>query len=349
MSNLKDINYKHLPDEEKKKLQEKFHENDLNYFSSFAIETDSIGKDDLEEINKIIDKRLSNPLFKFNLSSLIFIGLGIVLGLSVYFFRDNNGKNNTLLSEEFKSKMPNISNSTPIVSGVDSVKNNTNNNLISTKEHFNISQAGEQLHLSTPMENINIKEINSIEVKEATYTPAEEILNYIPNASAIFIYDLKVANYKNYYFKNTRNIDIRDNGLSAQYSEKEEVNSITKRLQDRDYYAHEIIKDAMEAFHKKQFTLCIELLDLLRGYNKDDVNTQFYLGMSFFYLGDYNKAKSYFEKATNNNINIFLQESEFYTALCLKKTGKISEAKDLFKKIADKKLFYAERASEELN
>lgn len=347
MTNLKDINYKDLPDEEKKKLQKQFHESDLNYFSSFAIESDSIHQADLEDLNKAIDKRVSGSSFKFNLNLFISLGCGILIGAAFFFIWHHNTKNKTNLSEEINSKMPLASNSTPIVSGVDTTNAGASKTTL-PKEHFNISESGEQLHLSTPMENIEIKDINSIEVKTPDHTPSEDILTYIPNSSVIFIYDLKVANYKNYYFKNTRNIDIRDNGLSAQYSDKEE-NNLNKRLQDQDYYAHEIIKDAMEAFNKKQFTLSIELLYLLRDYNKNDVNTQFYLGMSFYYLGEHNKAKSYFEKAANNDINIFLQESEFYTAICLKKTGKLSEANELFKKIVAKKLFYADRAAEELN
>jgi len=124
---------------------------------------------------------------------------------------------------------------------------------------------------------------------------------------------------------------------------------LNKRLEDKDYYAHEIIKDAMNFFHKKQYNASIELLDLLKGYNKDDVNTQFYLGMSYFYTGNYTKASLYFENAKNNELNIFLQEAEFYSAYCLKKSGKTAEANEQFKKIISKKLFYAERAEQELD
>ena len=42
--------YKNIPDNEKKKLQKQFHENDLNYFSSFAIEDNAITKKDLEDV-----------------------------------------------------------------------------------------------------------------------------------------------------------------------------------------------------------------------------------------------------------------------------------------------------------
>lgn len=348
MTDFKSNNYNTLPEEEKKNSQKLFHENDLNYFSSFAIETDTIQEQDLLELNNSIDKRISPSWFKTNFKLLFSLGSGIVIGGALLFIWKYNDKSNASVFEKTNLKTPLASNTNKKNPESDTVLSNFKETSI--KEHFNISESGEQLSISSPMENMEIKDINSIEVKTPASNPQEEVLAYIPNASVIFIHDMKVANYKTYYFKNTRNIDIRENGLSAQFANKEEAsNTLSKRLQDRDYYAHEIIKDAMETFNKKQFAETVNLLELLKNYNKDDVNAQFYLGMSYFHLADYNKALSHFEKAKHNDVNIFLQESEFYTALCYKKTGKTKEANVLFKQIVNMKLFYAERAADELN
>jgi hypothetical protein len=344
---MKDINYKELPEKEKRKLQEEFHENDLNYLSSFAFESGTIKEEDLDDLNKAIDKRVSGISSGFNLNVIIALVIGVLIGGAIfYFWPEKNAKpiseKENIQPQNNNSSQGNIQQTTIDSSSAEIPKPHA-------KEHFNISESGEHLSLSSPMENMEIKDINSIEVKSITPTDPEEILNYIPNSSVIYIHDLKVANYKGYYFKNSDNIDIRDNGLSAQFSNKEETNNLNKRMEDKDYYAHEIIKDALDAFNKKQYVASIDLLSLLNNYNKDDVNTQFYLGMSHFYLGNYTKATKFLEAAENNSINIFLQESEFYSALSMKKSGKIDEAKNLFKKIAGKKLFYAARATEELN
>ena len=103
----------------------------------------------------------------------------------------------------------------------------------------------------------------------------------------------------------------------------------------------------MQACYKKQYTVCIDLLEMLHRFNKDDVNAQFYLGIGYFNLGNYNKALEYFDSAENNGINVFMQEAEFYKALSYKKSGQSHEANVLFKKIASKKLFYSERAKKE--
>ncbi len=342
---MNNINYKDLPEKEKRKLQEQFHETDLNYLSSFAFEANAIKMEDLEDLNSRIDKRISGNSF-FNMNVVIALAIGIFIGCSVFFVWHEKSLTHASHPENFNlnEDVKEIKATTPLSAEI--VVTETEDK---PKEHFSISESGEQLSLLTPMEDAEIKDINSLEVKPVTITETEELLAYIPNSSVLFIHDLKVANYKGYYFKNSGNIDIRENGLSAQFSNKEEVSGLNKRLQDKDYYAHEIIKDAMQAFNKKQFTASIELLDLLQGYNKDDVNTQFYLGMSYFYLGNYNKATPYFERTISNDINVFLQEAEFYSALSMKKGGNVTEANELFKKIIRKKLFYAERAVQELN
>lgn len=338
---------KNLPDNEKKKLQKQFHESDLNYLSSFAFEANLIKTEDLEELNRSIDKRVSGSVSGLNLNVIVALALGIFIGCSVFLVWKEKSKTFAAHQEDINFSAPIIPNNQSLSPNLQS-EQKPENSPDHLNEHFSISESGEQLNLLTPMENMDIKDINSIEVKEKNEAAPEELLNYIPNSSVIFIHDLKVANYKNYYFKNFDNIDIRNNGLPAQFSDKEEVNNLSKRLQDKDYFAHEIINDAMEAFNKKQFYSCIELLDLLNAYNKDDVNTQFYLGMCYYYTGNFNKAISYFNNALNNNVNIFLQEAEFYSALCFKKSGKITEAEVQFKKIISKKLFYASRAEEEI-
>lgn len=346
---MKDFNYKELPEKEKRKLQEKFHENEMNYFSSFAYEAGTIKEKDMEDLNKAIDKRISGSKPKLYRNLFISLGSAIILGTTFFFIWQHNNKAGSKKIGDIIITVPQVNNRNEVEEAEVRSTENTVTEKVTEKEHFNISESGEHLNLSGPMENMELKDINSIDVKTVTTTEPEEILNYIPNSSVIYIHDLKIADYKGYYFKNSDNIDIRDNGLSAQFSNKEETNTLSKRIEDKDYYAHEIIKDAMEAFHKKQYAAAIELLDVLNRYNKDDVNTQFYIGMSYFYLGNYTKAIKFLESSERNSNNVFLQESEFYLALSTKKSGKTEEAKTLFRKIASQKLFYADRAAQELN
>jgi len=349
------IKYKKMPEADRHKLQRQFHESELNYFTSFSFESGIISEEDVKDLNNRIDKKVKGNSFGSGMNVFIALICGVFIGASVFFAWFEKSKTHASHYEDLSSSSGNESNSPLkeselLTSSREKVVSNTNT-LPGTeipKEHFSISGSAEELHTYTPMEDAEIKDINSIEVKEQPLA-SEENFEYIPNAPVIFIYDLKIANYKTYYFKDNRNVDVRDNGLSAQFSNKEESqSSLNKRLEERDYYAHEIIKDAMHYYHKKQYTGCIDLLELLYKFNKADVNAQFYLGMSYFNLGNYNKAAGFFDTVENNTVNVFVQEAEFYKALCYKKSGKGEAANELFKKIISRKLFYADRAKEEL-
>lgn len=341
------INYNALPEAEKQKLQRVFHEDDLNYFTSFSFEANAISPADINDLNKTIDKRAGKTPPSGRLNLFIALAIGIFIGCSLFFIYHQNkltpSSKNQPISELDKNNFE-----APLTT-IDTVTAIITKKQPEPVEHF-VSGAINETHIEhTEMEDMAIKEIAELEVKEPQLSEEVNFV-YIPNASVIFIHDLKVADYLKYYFKDNRNIDIRDNGLSPRYSNKEEAApSLSSKAEDRNYYAHEIIKDALYAFHKKQYSLSIELLELLRRYNKDDVNAQFYTGMSYYILGDYKNALYYLSKAEENRINIFLQETEFYKALCYAKSGKTGEAKTLLTQIKNKKLFYSKRAAEELS
>jgi hypothetical protein len=328
---------------EKQKLQKEFHKSELNYFSSYALESGAIDKDDLRDLNTRIDKKVKGGSLGWNMNVFIALLCGIFIGASVFFVWFEKSKIHDSHYQDVSVKNPVIADNNSTREETQSVKSE---NQTEPKEHFSAGGPAEQLYVYEPMENAEIRDIYSIEVKEPNLV-SEENMEYIPNASIVFIHDLKIANYKGYYFKDERNIDLRTTGLSAQFSSKEEVQgNLSSHLADRDYYAHEIIKDAMQAYHKKQFTVTIDLLEMLYKFNKDDVNAQFYLGMSYFNLGNFKKAAGYFTLAEQNSINIFLQEAEFYSAVCYRNAGDTEKANELLKQIVFKKLFYAKRAEE---
>ena len=174
----------------------------------------------------------------------------------------------------------------------------------------------------------------------------ELILQFIPNAPVVFINNMKVTNYRLYYFKRNEGINLAINtGVSAQY---ENSSNIERAILSKNsaYFAHKIIQRAMRLFDSKDYTGCIEELNLLYDYNKDDANTQFYLGLCYYQLGKYTLAQSFFNKNLDNAINIFHQESEFYEALCLLKTNQTELAKAQLQRIVVNKGFYCDRAKE---
>lgn len=336
-------NYSMLSESEKAKVQKRFHEDDLSYYSSYAVENGLLKETDINELLLRIDKRSGNSFFQG--PGILVVLSAVFLGLTVFFMVYENSKTHPSQYQVFREPIQNLNNISLMIpedmEPVDKVKPEYH------REHFSIQHSGEQITIKETDENMPVKEITQLEVPVATVNE-EPLLNYIPNAPVIFIKDLKVANYKSYYFKNNQSIDVFNTGVSAQFENKNEIqNNLLNKINERNVYAHEIIKEAMINFEDKDYGNCIASLELLLNYNKHDVNALFYSGMSFFYLGNYHKAQYYFDETLNNDINVFQQEAEFYKALCLLRNKKPEEAKALLSSIVAKKMFYSKRAFQE--
>jgi tetratricopeptide (TPR) repeat protein len=204
---------------------------------------------------------------------------------------------------------------------------------------------------SVPDEEVAEAPLEMLPSKTLTLTHDKEseediVFKFTPNAPVIFIHNLKVTNYRMYYFKYSQSIDLSINvGLSAQYGSNADIEH-QQLNRSNAYFAHKIIQKAMWLFNSKNTVNCIEELTLLYDFNPDDANAQFYLGMCYYQLGKYNQASRFFQKNLSNINNIFHQESEFYQALCLLNTDHILEATKLLENIISNKGFYSVRAKE---
>lgn len=327
-------------------LQQKQEQHDeLNYLSGLAFEQFGLEEKELDKITQTIDKKTIKggqsftPIF----TSLL---IGLFIGVSVFFVIFNKSKNHASVYQELKEEN-------------EALKKSLNNKVLAQDTVLNIIQHEEKTtkeHFATPDVLINetksFEELESLTIKEATIPFAElelkeELIStHIPNAPVIFINNLKVTNYKSYYFKQNDGIDLSLNtGLSAQYESTANLQK-TQRNRNSKYYAHLIIQRAMKCFSQKQLDACMEELQMLYDYNKQDANAQFYIGMCYMEKQQYAKALGLFENSLENEINIFHQEAEYYKAYCLLKTKQIDSAKDLLLQIKNNKGFYSERATE---
>ncbi len=342
MLNTNDIkNYTALSELEKKKLQQKFHEDDLSYLASHAIESNSISLADIEELHSRIDLKTKTGFTKTYLNTFVALVCGIFIGATVFFAWFENKRNHDAHYEAINTEKTLGKTIQPEaiteVTVVEKAKTGYH------KEHFSINHSAEQIEseLALP-ETIETKSVTGITTQ--INENIEINLRYLPNAPVIFIKDLKVANYNLYYFKNNQSIDLQT-GLSAEFANKtEKENAILTKNPNENYYAHQIIKDGIINFSAKNYSGCIDLLGLLYKHNKRDVNAQFYIAMSYYYLGNYDKSKLFFDEVLDNDINIFEQESEFYKAMCLFNAGQKGEAASLLRSISERKCYFTPNA-----
>jgi tetratricopeptide (TPR) repeat protein len=170
----------------------------------------------------------------------------------------------------------------------------------------------------------------------------EEKLRYMANAPVFYIHDLKITDYRNLYFK--RNHFVPVPGTVASSAAKEGVTPTSALKQNADYFLHEELADAMLQFKKGRYDRCIQTLNVVATYNKEDVNCDFYLGLCYYYKHNYAMAISLLDKCTVSLNNTFLQEAMYYKALCLMESGNADEAQKLFQQITEEGEFYSEKA-----
>lgn len=342
MINPNDITkHNNLPKDKKYALEKQMQEDDLTYLSSLAFDQFSVTNAELDKINLLIDKKSSRNYTSFN---IIFISVlcGLLIGISVFFVIFQKNKNHPSVFQTIEDEQ--------IAKKLNPTTTDTVFPIIETKptEHYNTIANNIEKAAAIEMPEVMTSKALTLSLPE-NEDNEELVFAFTPNAPVVFINNLKVTNYRLYYFKQSEAIDLDINsGLSAQYGSKTDVERTTAN-KSNTYFAHKIIRQAMRLFNTKNITNCIEELTLLYNYNNDDANAQFYLGMCYFQLGKFTLAQNYFQKNLDNVNNIFHQESEFYEALCLLNTQQVDEATKQLQNIMNNKGFYSQRAQETLS
>lgn len=336
-------NYKTSTKEKKHSIEKIMQETDLNYLSSVSFEQFDVSEKEIDQLNSLIDIKISRGPGSAN---TIFIALlcGLLIGISVFFVLFQKSKNHPSVYQsldEEKAALALQNNISPHDTLFPVLK-------VKPVEHYRTidNSAPDEQITEEPLEMLPSKPLTLSNEKE---TEEDIVFKFTPNAPVIFIHNLKVTNYRMYYFKYNESIDLSINmGLSAQYGSNADIER-QQLNRSNSYFAHKIIQKAMWLFNSKNTVSCIEELSLLYDFNPDDANAQFYLGMCYYQLGKYSLANRYFQKNLDNINNIFHQESEFYQALCLLNTNQSSEAAKQLQNIISNKGFYSIRAKEILD
>lgn len=171
----------------------------------------------------------------------------------------------------------------------------------------------------------------------------ERKLKYMINSPVFYLHDMKITDYTTLYFRHHR--FVRLPGLPAVHADRPEaVKGNGSLKQEAEYYLHEEIARAMNYFRKGSYTQAIPVLKQVATYNEKDINCDFYLGMCYYYQGNYKIALPFFENCIQHPNNAFLQESTFYKAQALYETGEREQARALLTAIISEEGFYSEQA-----
>lgn len=336
--------YKSLTGAQQKSFENKMQQDELSYLSSVSFEQFDITDADIQKLDVLIDNKTKGGSGSFN---TIFISVlcGLLIGISIFFVIFQKNKNHPSVSqlieeEKIYNKLNNA------ITQIDTVFPVIEKKPI---EHYNtISEKTEEPSFLVDQPEILPRKDLIPPLSENT-DDEEIVFQFTANAPVIFIDNLKVTNYRMYYFKQTLAIDLSGNmGVAAQYGSKAEIERVAMN-NSNTYLAHKVIRKAMRLFKSKNIVNCIEELTILYNYNKNDANAQFYLGMCYYQLGKHQVAERFFQKNLDNVNNIFHQESEFYQALCLLNMKHTAAALKQLQNIVNNKGFYSSRAKETLD
>lgn len=336
-------NISKLTKEQQHSLEKSMQETDLSYLSAVAFEQFGVSVDEIDALNKKIDNKTKGSSGSFN-TVFVSVLCGLLIGVSVFFVIFQKSKNHPSVYQSIDEEKAALKLENNIAD------NDTVFPKIETKEieHFNtIVDHVEEIKTPEVLEPLPSQPLNiSLPEKEEE---EDIVFQFTPNAPIVFIHNMKVTNYRMYYFKNSYAIDLNTNmGTPAQYGSQADIETAYLH-KSNSYLAHKIIKQAMRFFNSKNISNCIEELTMLYDYNQDDANAQFYLGMCYYQLGKYAIAKNFFQKNLDNINNIFHQESEYYQALSLLNLKQTDEANKQLQYIVNNKGFYSARAKEVLD
>ncbi len=160
-----------------------------------------------------------------------------------------------------------------------------------------------------------------------------------------YIYDLKVTDFDKYYRGNIEVSAIEPGGTPAVYEQKTNGGTVTPTT--RVVPAEDYLRRGLKAFRDEKYQRCVNAMQVLYQFNPEDVNAQFYLGLSYFNLDQYALALKKFDELLATGPHAFTEEAEWYRALTLERQGK-KEAQDAFAKIAQGQGFYAKKAQGKL-
>jgi thioredoxin-like negative regulator of GroEL len=124
--------------------------------------------------------------------------------------------------------------------------------------------------------------------------------------------------------------------------------SAQKPPQEMPFVYSQTLRKGMDYFHNKHYEYASQMFSVILENLPNDVNSQFYKGLSEMELHNYVPASDLLNKAILNADKTFYDEAKYKLALCYIALDKQRDAEKLLQEITQEKGFYSKQASEEL-
>ncbi len=311
---------------------------DLDYLSEIGYEITPVNASDIRNMRKRVN---SLHLFNGMGSHLLLFVFGIALGTAVFYFFFSSPAKPVVKEPIFaEGGAEKTKRSQQAIIVLDTVELSVDNFVNPVQNVY--KKAGSSNVLSAT-ESVDPAELTPKEISSIPEENLEQNLKFIINSQVFYLHDLKVTNYTTLYFRKNEFLGLDGTPADGLSSERENHSSLK---QEATMYLHEEIANGMLQYKKGKYDEAFQTLKLVRTYNSEDLNCDFYSGMCLYQKGNFSKAIPFFDNCIDADNNAFYQEALFYKALSLRELGDGKAALPLLERISAEKGFYEKRAEE---
>ena len=169
-------------------------------------------------------------------------------------------------------------------------------------------------------------------------------------AKEFYMLDFKLVDYRAYREKPIKETKMEVSGTPA-YMENDSGERPDPMFEEKEVEITYVdyLKQTLNYFQNEKYKKALQRFNTILNIYEDDVNANFYAGLSAYNLKLYTEAETYFQKAYSLQYGNFKEEANWFEALSLLKLNKNAKAKEILQQIVAANGFYAERAKEKLN
>lgn len=179
-------------------------------------------------------------------------------------------------------------------------------------------------------------------------TSVPKNLTFKKKIKEIYLSEFKLVDYRAIRpnpLIQTKQLDLTGTAANKENGKTEEEDPVWI-LVDVPYI--EYIEKSMSVLNQSDLKKTLARFEVVLETYPDDINALFYSGFSYFNLGEFELANSFFTKSLQNPIANFDEESYWYLGLCFEKMGRISAAKEIFLEISQSSSYYAKEAQKKM-
>jgi TolA-binding protein len=158
----------------------------------------------------------------------------------------------------------------------------------------------------------------------------------------IYIHDVKLLDYRIYRSRpqiKTKQLIINGTPASQENKNQDPIDISEWKTIDIPYI--EFIDETISIFAKGNNKKALTKMEQILENYPDDLNANFYSGICYYNLNEFNKAINAFEKCLSSQFNNFNEEAEWYLAKSFQANNEDEKARILFEKIKNSSSFYS--------